>query len=238
MVEPDRSTATRLGREPRAVRADRAFSWYAEAMRLFKRHPLRFAGLSVAIVVAELLLSLIPVAGRPLANMLVPLIACSLLYATLATDRGDRPRLAHLIAPFALPIGGMAAVLLASFAVFGVEWLVAWHLAGSNLLAVDGERALGPLTALAVYGSGVAVSLPLTFVPLLALFEQASVRDAFAGSAAAFLRNLPAFALYGALSVALLGLAFITMGLGLAIALPLWAASSYAAWKNLFGLEG
>ena len=75
-------------------------------------------------------------------------------------------------------------------------------------------------------------------MPLFALFEQASLRDAFAGSFAAFFRNLPAFALYGALSIALLGFAFITFGVGLVIALPLWAASSYVAWKHLFGVDG
>ena len=72
---------------------------------------------------------------------------------------------------------------------------------------------------------------------MLAFFEQASVTEAFAGSIAAFLRNIAAFVLYGALSVALLGIAFVTWGLALAIVLPLWAASSYAAWKNLFDLD-
>jgi len=225
-------------REPRTVRAERAFTWYAEAMRLFKRHPLRFAGLAIAIVAVELLLDQVPVVGRPAGNVLVPLFACSLVFASLATDRGDRPRSIHLIAPFAAPVASIAAILLASFAVFAVEWLVAWHLTGANLLSADDKQSLHPLAILAIYGAGVAVSLPLTLVPLFALLEQASLRDAFAASLAAFLRNVPAFALYGALSVALLGFAFITFGLGLLIALPLWAASSYIAWKHLFGIDG
>jgi uncharacterized membrane protein len=233
MTSPDPPAAP-SARESRAVRADRAFAWYAEALQLFKRHPLRFAGLAVAIVAVELVLDLIPVAGRPAANIVVPLLACSLLFASLATDRGDQPRARHLAAPFAAPFAAVVAVLLASMVVFGVEWLVAWHVAGVNLLA-SGEE-LGVLPTIAVYGAGVAVSLPLTLVPLLALFEQASVRDAFATSTAAFLRNMPAFLLYGALSIALLGIAFVTAGLGLALALPLWAASSYAAWKDLFAI--
>jgi hypothetical protein len=183
-------------------------------------------------------LDLIPVVGRPAANVLVPLIACSLLFASLATDRGDRPRLVHLVAPFAAPVASIAAILLASFAVFAVEWFVAWHVTGVNLLSAADKQNLSPLAIFAIYGAGVAVSLPLTFVPLLALFEQASLRDSFAGSFAAFLRNVPALTLYGALSIALLGFAFITYGLGLSITLPLWAASSYVAWKQLFGIDG
>lgn len=229
--------ATRLAREPRVVRADRAFAWYAEAMRLFKRHPLGFAGLSGAVVVLQLVLDLIPVVGRSASNLLVPLAACSLLYAALAVDRGDRPRLAHLVAPFAAPAGSIVAVLLASLVVLGAEWLVNWHLTGTNLLEVEEPGSIGMLAVVAVYVAGVVVSLPLTLVPLLALFEQVPVREAFETSLAAFFRNVPAFALYGALSVALIGLAFITVGLGLVIAMPLWAASSYVAWKNLFGID-
>ncbi len=232
------STASRYVREPRAVRADRAFVWYAEAMRLVRRHPVGFAALAIAIVVVELVLDQVPVVGRPAGNVLVPLFACSVLFASLATDRGDRPRWVHLVAAFAAPVASIAAILLASFAVFAVEWLVAWHGTGVNLLSASDKQTLSPLAIFAIYGAGVAVSLPLTLVPMFALFEQASLRDAFAASLAAFLCNVPAFALYGALSIALLGFAFITYGLGLLIALPLWGASSYIAWKHLFGIDG
>jgi len=93
------------GRVLRRVPAGRAFDWYAEAMRLFKRHPWSFVGLAVLVIAAELALGLIPVAGRPLSNVVVPIIACGLLYASLAVDRGDRPRAAHLVAPFAASAG-------------------------------------------------------------------------------------------------------------------------------------
>ena len=35
----------------------------------------------------------------------------------------------------------------------------------------------------------------------------------------------------------LLGFSLLTLGLGLVLALPLWAASSYAAWKDIFGVR-
>jgi uncharacterized membrane protein len=88
---------------------------------------------------------------------------------------------------------------------------------------------------LLVYAAGVAVSLPLTLVPIVALFEGAGVADSFAASVAAFRRNVGAFLLYGGLSLALLGLAIVTMGIILPVVLPLWAASSYVAWKDIVG---
>lgn len=219
----------------RSVPAGRAFEWYAEAMRLFKRHPLPFIGLGVAVIAAELLLGVIPVAGRPLANVVVPILACGLLYASLAVDRGDRPRATHLVAPFAAPVAALGAVIVSSLLVFLAEWVVAWQSAGVNLLAADSDHALSTGDVLLVYAVGVLVSLPLTLTPVIALFEGAGTGEALAASVAAFNRNVGAFALYGALSLALLGLAVLTMGIVLPVVLPLWAASSYAAWKDLAG---
>ena len=81
MANSDPSIDPAVASVPRTVPADRAFAWYAEALRLFKRHPLRFAALAVVIVAVELLLDLVPVLGRPAGNVLVPLVACGLLYA-------------------------------------------------------------------------------------------------------------------------------------------------------------
>jgi uncharacterized membrane protein len=89
---------------------------------------------------------------------------------------------------------------------------------------------------MATYAAGIAVSLPLTFVPLAALFDGAGFRDAFAQSSTAFLRNLVPLALYGAIAFVLLMLGVATSGLGLVLALPWSAAASYAAWKDVFGV--
>jgi hypothetical protein len=224
-------------REARSVRFDRAFFWYSEAMRLFKRHPLGFAGLALVVFASDLALTLVPGFGATASRLVLPLIAASLLYASLATDRDDRPRVAHLAAPFAAPLPAIGTVLYASLAVSAVECLVAWQVAGINLLDTSEVRTLPPMMHLSIYIAGILVSLPLTLTPLLALFEGKGTKESFAVSTAAFFRNVPAFLLYGALSVALLGLAFVTMGLGLLIVLPLWAASSYAAWKDLFDIR-
>lgn len=223
-------------REPRKVGIDRAFFWYSEAMKSFRRHPLPFAGLALAIVLTDIALNAIPLAGPAAANVIIPVLACSLLYATLAVDRDDRPRMMHLVAPFVAPAGAIATIVLASLVVFGAEWFVAWRFAGLNLLAPESVD-VDPADALAINGTGIAVSLPLLLVPMLALFEGMSARDAFASSLAAFFRNLPAFLLYGALTIVLLGVGFVTRGLALLIVLPLWAASSYAAWKDLYRIE-
>lgn len=235
MSSPDPSPSLPGSREIRTVRADRAFAWYSDALRLFKRQPLGFVLLAFAVVAVELLLLLIPVAGLPAANVFVPIVASSLLFAALATDRGDKPRALHLAAPFAAPVQAVAAVIAAALVVSFAEWLVGWHLIGVNTLSVDDRTTMSVRETVLVYVAGIAVSLPLTLVPLFAFFEGAGVREAFGWSVNAFTRNVAAFLLYGGLSTALFGIVFVTQGIAAPIVLPLWVISSYAAWKDLFG---
>ena len=224
-------------RSIRRVPVAHAISWYAEAMRLWKRGPLTFCAIALAVLAANLGLNLVPVAGIVVAQLVLPLLECGLLYASLAADRGDRPRLAHLIAVLGAPPVALAAVIVAALIVFGVEALVANAVGSIDLLApASSDAAITAAALLATYAAGIAVSLPLTFVPFAALFDGAGFRTAFGQSFAAFARNPAPLVLWGALSFALLMLGLATNGIGLLLALPWSAASAYSAWKDVFGV--
>lgn len=225
-------------RTARAVSADRALTWYREALRLWRRGPVAFMLLALATVLVDLVLSLVPVAGVVLAQVVLPLAACGLLYASLAADRGDRPRLAHLIAVAGAPPAALAAVIASGLVVFAAEALTAYAVGDVNmLLPLAGDVAVTPATILALYTVGITASLPVTFVPFAALFDGLGLRDAFVQSYAGFARNVVPLALYGALSLVLLLFGWATYGVGLVVALPLWAASSYAAWKDIYAVD-
>jgi len=225
-------------RVARSVGADRALHWYREAMRLWRRGPGMFALLALAVLVGEIALTLIPVVGTLIAQLVLPLVACGLLYASLAADRGDRPRLSHLVAVFGAPPQAMVAVIASGLVVFAGEAIVAYAFGGTNMLEpLGGGTALTPSTVLAIYVAGVAVSLPVTFVPFAVLFDGTGMGDAFAESWQGFARNPVPMLLYGALSLALLVFGWATYGVGLVLALPWWAASSYAAWKDVFAVD-
>lgn len=218
--------------------AARAANWYAEAMRLWKRGPAVYTALALAMLAANLALALVPIAGIALARCVLPLLECGLLYATLAADRGDRPRLRHLIAIVAAAPTAQAAVIAAGFVIFAAEAVVAQALGGFNMLVpASNAESISGGALVATYAVGIAVSLPLMFVPFAALFDGAGFRAAFAQSAAAFTRNPAPLVLFGALSFVLLLLGLATGGLGLLLALPWSAAASYAAWKDIFGVS-
>jgi hypothetical protein len=224
-------------RAPRAVPAAHALQWFSEAMRLWKRSPVAFGSMSVIILLVSVLPEPVPVLGFVAANVIAPLLSCGLLYASLAADRDGKARLVHLFAVFAAPLSAQWAAVLAGLVVLVAESAAAWGLADVNLLLpVPDAASMPPATIATIYAVGVLASLPITFVPMAALFDGEDVRTAFALSLRAFLANVPAFLLLAAYSYVLLMLGLATMGIGLVLALPWIAAASYAAWKDIFRL--
>jgi uncharacterized membrane protein len=206
-------------------------------MRLWKRGPATFAAIAFVVLFVSLVGEPVPWAGFVAANGVAPLLATGLLFGSLAADRGEQPRLRHLIVVFAAPLRAQAAVVTATVIVFLVEAWVAWQVAGANLfMPLPDNSPLGVGPILAIYGAGIVASLPVTFVPFAALFDGESFGRSFTVSARAFALNVPALALFGAISFALFMVGLVTMGIGLVLVLPLLAAASYVAWKDIFGL--
>ncbi len=224
-------------RVPRTVPARHALDWFSAAMRLWRRGPATFCAFALVVVAASVVLEPVPFAGAVAAHVLAPLLACGLLYGSLAADRGDRPRWSHLVAVFAAPLPAQAAVVAGGFVPLAVEALAAWSLAGVNVLLPVTDASQLPVEAIAaIYAAGLAASLPVTFVPMAALFDGEPFGRAFAVSLQAFARNVPALAAYAAFSFVLLAAGIATSGLGLVLALPWIAAASYAAWKDVFAV--
>jgi hypothetical protein len=206
-------------------------------MRLWKRAPFTFCAMALVILMGNLALPLVPLVGVVLAQLLLPLIECGLLYGSLAADRGDRPRLRQLLTFVGAPTRAQVAVVVAALLVFAAEAVVANLAGGYNMLAPEENvEGISGATLVAAYATGILVSLPVTFVPFAALFDGETFRDAFAQSAAAFGRNVTPLLLYGTLSFGLVMVGLATNGIGLLLALPWSAAASYAAWKDIFGV--
>ncbi|CAG0963337.1 hypothetical protein BURK1_00830 [Burkholderiales bacterium] len=219
-----------------SVPTARALVWYGDAMRLWKRGPATLSLLAVLTVLAQVALETIPDAGALASRIIVPLIACGMLYGAAAAEAGARPRVAHALYAFRAPAAAIGAIVLSSTITFAAEWMAADRFAGVNLLRPAAAPAdLDAATVLAIYAIGILVSLPMSLVPLAALFGDAGFGRSFSISAVAFLRNPGAFVVYGAIAFALLALGLLTMGIGLVIALPLIACATYVAWRDLCG---
>ncbi len=223
---------------PRIVPWRHALAWYEEAMRLFKRAPWTWMGLAVITLAAELAVKAVPGVGSALSQFVTPLVACGLIFAAAAADRAAAPSLKHAIAAFRAPLPAIAAITASALVTFAAEAFAAWWIADANLLAgANATVNLSPAAVVGIYALGILASLPVMFVPFHVLFERVAPVAAFATSWTAFALNTLPLVVYAAASLALLGFGLATMGLGLLVALPLWAASSYAAWKDIFGVR-
>ncbi len=206
-------------------------------MRLFKRAPAMWIALAFVTLGVEFSLQAVPEVGPMVGKLIVPLIACSLLLAAHACDRSGEPRFAHLVAAFRAPAPAIAAIIASSLVAFAAEALAAWWVADVNLLAADPSTGDLTITAIGgIYALGILASLPVTFVPFHVLLEDVPPGAAFRASWAAFVENTPPLLAYSAASFVLLVMGLATMGIGLVLVLPLWAASSYAAWKDIFAV--
>lgn len=236
-IPPPNGSSAPAHLHPRIVPWRHALAWYEEAMRLFKRAPGTWVGLAVITIIAEIALTAVPGVGALLSQVVTPLVACGLLFAAAAADRGDAPSLRQATDAFRAPPAAIAAIVASALVTFAAEALAAWWTSGANLLAGgSGMASLSPAAVAGIYTIGILASLPVMFVPFHVLFERVPPGAAFAASWSAFALNTPPLLAYSAASLVLLGFGVATMGLGLVLALPLWAASSYAAWKDIFGI--
>jgi len=222
---------------PRIVPWRHALYWYEEAMRIFKFAPLSFVGLAVVTLATEIALKTLPGLFALIGEIVTPLVACALLYASAAADRRAAPSPRLFLLVFQAGGNAIAAIVGASLVAFVAEGLAAWWIADVNPLVIEDMAKVSGPAILGIMAIGVLASLPVTFVPMLILFERVSIRKAFAASGIAFAQNTMPLLVYGAASLVLLGFGLLTLGLGLAFALPLWAASSYVAWKDVFGVR-
>ena len=222
--------------QPRTVSWRNALRWYEDALRLVKRAPFTWAMLAVLTLAAELLLQVVPDFGPMLAKLVVPLVACGMLYAAEAIDRGGTPTVGCAFTAFTAAPAAIATIIATSLLSFAAEEAAGWWIADANLLAVDANDDLTMAAIMGIYAIGILASLPLTFVPFHLLFERVAPGAAIVASWRGFIGNTAPLLVYAAASLVLLGFGIATMGLGLVFALPLWAASSYAAWKDIFGV--
>lgn len=224
----------RDGDYPRAVPAARALAWYAEAMRLWKRAPFTLCALGALSLASEFVLQLVPEAGMLASKIVAPLVTCGLYIAADALASGGRAHISDALKPFSASPAAIAAIVLSSIAIFAAEALVAYAAADVNLLrAGTGDAGMDVATVMVMFAVGMLVSLPFTLLPLCALLDGDGFTQSLRISIAAFARNVPAFLVYGVLSFALLVVGIATFALGLAIVVPLWATSAYAAWRDL-----
>ena len=250
---PEPAPAVAPPREGWAVAAGRGLDWWTGGWRLFRASPWIWIAIVVLLVAIMAGLSLIPFLGQIASTLLYPVLGAGVLVGARALDRGGELTVGHLFACFndkALPL------VIVALLYFG-GWFVIWAIAIALLVGVAGVGAVAALLAgdptdaglemLGALGAGTLIvvllaallSVPLImaywFAPALVLFRGDEPFAAMKTSFTACLRNMPPFLVYGVLGLLFAIAASIPFGLGWLVLLPVYAASMYVSYKDIFG---
>ena len=113
-AEDPSNTPQREPDEPRAVAIERAFAWYATALKTFKRSPFVWCSLALITLLAEILQMLIPGIGSAISEVLTPVIASGMLIGARALDQGEKLTIAHSFAAFRAPARALACIIVSA----------------------------------------------------------------------------------------------------------------------------
>ena len=242
--------------EARVVAPGRGWQWLFEGFWLFRKTPLIWLALALALGLMWVVSLMIPVLGPLLFNLLSPALFAGLMVGCRALESGKPLEMAHLFAGFrqhAAPLVTVGGVyLVGTVIVVGIVLVVA---GGSMLPAVltkpgtdiETLRAAARSMSLAL-AVGAAVYLPVLmavwFAPLLVVFNGLAPVAAMKLSFTACVSNTVPFLVYGVavlmawivLSLpAALGAAGALLAAALLVAsIPVLICSVYMSYRDIF----
>jgi hypothetical protein len=220
----------------------RGAAWLVEGFHMFRRQPLAWVGLCVGWLVIWFGLLLVPLIGPVLSNLLQPVFFASFAVAAFKQAAGERITMGELFSGFrrnirALVNLGLIMMLaqLASVFLMKALGLPSWPadqpfdlVAYAELLRESSWIVAAGFVVMAL-ASGA-----LWFAPQLVVFHDMTTSHAIRWSVYAALANFGAMLFYGALLVALLVVAWIPLGLGMLVMLPVMVISTYTGYRDVF----
>jgi uncharacterized membrane protein len=235
------------------VDASRGLHWWREGWRLFALSPWIWIVIAILYLAIMTGLAFIPFVGQIASTLLLPILGGGVLLGARAQDRGEELTVAHLFSCFQQRAGPLVILALIYFA----GWFVIWMVGIALLIGIAGLGALGAMlsgdpmqagvSALAAIGMAAIVVLLLAallavpllmawwYAPALVIFRNDEPIAAMKASFAASLDNVGAFTVYGLVGLALALVASIPFGLGWLVLAPVFGASAYASYVDVFG---
>ena len=240
-------------RAPGAVPSGRGSAWWTEGWRLFVAAPGPWIAITLIFLVLIVMIAFIPIIGSVATTLLTPVFAGGVFMGCRSLDRGGGLAVGHLFASFSDRLGPLIVVgiiyLIGSFVIVLVVIACVIATVGiggiSALLSGDPFQAswtlltsvgLGALLALLF---GVLLGIPLLmaywYAPPLIAFRNDEPLAAMKASFTACLINMLPMLVYSLLGLVFAIAATIPFGLGWLVLGPVFAASVYASYKDIFG---
>ncbi len=224
----------------RGVAAGRGWSWIAEGWDLFKQSPMIWIVNFLVFMFILIAIELVPLVGSIVGVLLAPVLAAGIMIGARAVHQGEALEVGHLFEGFRdrtstlllvglLYLVGTLAIVLAVMMLVGVS--VFGAMAGGNL----GAMGVGVLLGILV---GAVLFIPLVmaywFAPALVALNGFPAFDAMKTSFSACLKNVMPFLVYSLAGLVLAVVATVPVLLGWFILAPVFMASMYASYRDIF----
>lgn len=232
----------------RGVAAARGWDWIVAGWGLFRKQPVIWIALFLAVAILVAVLHLAGLFGLLVLVVLTPAIEAGIGVATRELEAGHGLRLDTLLVALRERFGALAAIgglMLAAVVLISLVVGIGLGLTtGASLLAV--AQGTSPdlsvpevfisilLALLAVLALLLPVLMAAWFAPFLVVFHGTATTQALRESFVACLRNLAPFLLYGVALLVLGVLASIPAFLGWLALGPVLFASLYVSYKDIF----
>ena len=227
----------------RGVAAGRGWSWFAEGWDLFKQSPMIWIVNFIVFMLVFIAIELVPFIGGLAGMLLAPVLGAGIMIGARAVHQGEALEVAHLFAGFrertsplmmvgVLNMLATMVIVVAVFAVlavFGVSVLGA--AAGRSVEALGIGLMLGILI---VAGLSIPLMMAYWFAPALVALNGFTALEAMKMSFSACLKNVLPFLVYGVVGMLLAVAASIPAMLGWFILVPVWMASMYTSYRDIF----
>jgi uncharacterized membrane protein len=223
--------------------AANGWTWIAEGWELFKRQP----GMWIAMILVLLLIfvaaAFIPIVGGLAVTLFGPVFAAGVMLGCKALDSGEDLALSHLFDGFrsrtgtligvgALYLAATIAVALVVSLVMGVGMMT--MMGGGDQQAVAAMGMTFVLAMLIMLALLLPAMMAVWLAAPLVVFHDHGAIDAMKGSFAGCLKNIMPFLLYGVVLAVLSIIASLPLGLGWLVLGPVFAASIYASYRDIY----
>jgi uncharacterized membrane protein len=223
--------------------AAQGWTWIVDAWTLFTRAPVPWLLLTIVFIVLSIAMNAIVIVGQLAAVVLAPVFVGGVMLGCRRLHEGGMLEVGDLFAGFRTRLGTLAALGAFSLVVLVAIVFIAGLITGFSLFTLGANpdpAAIAAalvsilLTLLIVTALMLPLAMALWFAPPLVVFQGKGAFEAMAQSFVACLRNMLPFLIYGLILLVFSILASIPFGLGWLVLGPVFAASVYTAYRDIF----
>lgn len=226
------------------VKASRGGAWIGEAFRIYRAKPLAWTGLVFGWLAITIGLSIVPMIGWAAASMLQPVFFASFALIARKQLAGGRLEMGDLFLAFrgnVRALVGIGAIELLAFVVAAVLFST-FVMPDVDGRVISRDEMVEQLRGkewgvIACFALVAAVRSALWFAPAVIAFHGVPTAHAVRWSIYAVLSNLGAMIVYAIALMGIMLLSLVTLYIGLVVAIPLMAISTFVGYREVFEKE-